>query len=142
MSQIRQGTESPIRETSGWAMGWTAFASIMMTVQGFWWLMAGLIAVANGELYIAGQEYIFRFDTTTWGWIHLLVGIVVLAAGLGLFSGAVWARTVGVIVAGVAMLIAFAWLPWYPIFAVLFIVVSVSVIWALTAHGRDITTVR
>lgn len=139
MSQTYPRTQSPGTEPSGWAVGWTAFAGVMMIIQGCWWILAGFIALVNDEFYVVGQEYIFQFDTTTWGWIHLLVGIVILAAGLGLFSGAVWARTVGVIMAGIAMLVAFAWLPWYPIFALLFIVVSASVIWALTAHGRDIT---
>lgn len=139
MSQTYQREQTRVTEPSGWAVGWTAFAGIMMAVQGVWWLIAGFIAVVNDEFYVVGQEYVFQFDVTTWGWIHMLVGVVVFAAAMGLFTGAVWARTVGVIMAAIAMLVAFAWLPWYPIFALLFIAVSVSVIWALTAHGRDIT---
>jgi hypothetical protein len=126
-------------EPSAWAIGWTAFAGFMMLVQGCWWLIAGFIALVNDTFYVAGDEYIFQFDATTWGWVHLLLGILVLAAGVSLFSGAVWARTVGVIMAVLATIAAFAWLPWYPIFAILLITVSVAVIWALTAHGRDIT---
>jgi hypothetical protein len=125
-------------EPSGWAIGWTVFAGVMMLIQGFWWVLAGLVALVNDEFYVVGNEYVFQFDATTWGWIHLLLGIVIILAGLGLFTGAVWARTVGVILAAVAMLVAFAWLPWYPIWAVLLIIVSGAVIWALTAHGRDI----
>lgn len=139
MSQTYPRTQPPATEPSGWAVGWTVFAGIMMIIQGCWWLVAGLIALVNDEFYVIGQEYVFQFDVTTWGWIHLLIGAVVVAAGLGLFAGRVWARTVGVVIAGIAMLVAFAWLPWYPVFALLFIVVSASVIWALTAHGRDIT---
>ena len=104
------------------------------------WLFAGFIALINDEFYVVGQAYIFQFDTIMWGWIHLLVGLVVLAAGVGLFSGAVWARIVGVLMAGLAMLIAFAWLTWYPIWVLLLVAVSVAVIWALTAHGRDAAT--
>jgi hypothetical protein len=125
-------------QPSGWAIGWTAFAGIMMILGGGWWIIAGIVALANNEFYVATPEYLFQFDVTTWGWVHLILGIVVLAAGLGVFSGAVWARTVGVIVSVVAALIAFAWLPWYPIWAIIFIAISVAVIWALTAHGRDI----
>ena len=128
----------PGAEASGWAVGWTAFAGFMMLVQGCWWMIAGVIAILNDTFYVAGEEYVFQLDATTWGWIHMLLGIVVVAAGAGLFSGAVWARTVGVIMAVIAMLAAFAWLPWFPIFAILLIAVSVAVIWALTAHGRDI----
>ncbi|HET6493797.1 MAG TPA: hypothetical protein VFH61_00330 [Thermoleophilia bacterium] len=126
-------------EPSGWAVGWTAFAGITMLMMGGWWIISGLIALFNDTFYVVGQEYIFQFDVSTWGWIHLILGIVILLAGFALFSGAVWARTVGVIIAVVATLVAFAWLPWYPISAIIFIAASISIIWALTAHGRDIT---
>lgn len=85
------------------------------------------------------QEWIFEFDVTTWGWIHLILGIVILAAGFGLYTAQVWARTVGVILALFSALVAFAWMPYYPIWGIIFVAVSVAVIWALTAHGRDIT---
>jgi hypothetical protein len=137
MAQTYPGAQPPSTEPSGWAMGWTAFAAIMMVIQGFWWLFAAFIAIVDDTFYIAGEQYIFQFDTTTWGWIHLLLGIVILIAGLSLFTGAVWARTVGVIMAAIAMLVAFAWLPWYPIFAILLIAISAAVIWALTTHGLD-----
>ena len=125
-------------EPNSSAVGWTAFASIMMMLGGAWWIMAGIVALANDAFYVVGNEYIFQFDVTTWGWIHLLLGVVILFAAFGLFSGAVWARTVGVIVAVVWALFAFAWLPWYPLWAILLITISVFVIWALTAHGRDL----
>ena len=126
------------REPSGWAVGWTAFAAIMMSMMGLWWAMAGLVAIIDDEFFVVTQEWIFKFDVTAWGWIHLILGIVVLVAAFGLFSGAVWARTVGVIIAVLAGLVAFAWMPYYPLWAILFVAVSISVIWALTAHGRDI----
>ena len=80
----------------------------------------------------------FTFSGTTWGWIHLLLGIVVFLAALALFQGALWARTVGVILGGASGLIAFAWLPSYPVWGIIFVTVSVFVIWALTVHGRDL----
>ena len=125
-------------QPSGWAIGWTAFAGIMMVMGGIWWAIIGIVALANDTFYVVGEEYIFQFDVTTWGWIHLLLGILAALAGVFLFGGAVWARTVGVIVAVLWALIAFAWLPWYPVWAILLIAVSVFVIWALTVHGRDI----
>ena len=127
------------REPSGWAMGWTAFAGIMMVLMGGWWIITGLVAIVNDEFYVVGEEWVFQFDVTTWGWIHLILGIVILASGFGLFTANVWARTVGVIIAVIAALVGFAWLPWYPIWAIIFIAVSVAIIWALTAHGHDIT---
>lgn len=127
------------REWSGWAVGWTAFAGVMMILMGGWWIVAGLVAIVDDQFFVATEEYIFQFDTTAWGWIHLILGIVVLFAGFGLFTGAVWARTVGVVLAAFAALAAFAWMPYYPVWGILFVAASVAVIWALTAHGRDIT---
>ena len=126
------------QEASGWAVGWTVFAAIMMLFVGFWWFIAGLVAIIDDTFYVVTKEYIFQFDATTWRWIHLILGIVTALAGLGLFTGAVWARTVGVILAFISGLVGFAWLPWYPIWGIVFIAISVAVIWALTAHGRDI----
>jgi hypothetical protein len=131
--------EARPRQPSGWAVGWTVFAATMMVIQGMWWMIAGLVGLFNDEFFAVTPEYILRFDLTTWGWIHLLLGILILAAGFALFSGAVWARVVGTIMAVLAMLIAFAWLPWYPLWGVLLIATSVAVVWSLTAHGRDIS---
>jgi hypothetical protein len=130
---------STSEQPSGWAIGWTAFAGITMILMGGWWLISGLVALFNSEFYVVTQRWIFEFDISTWAWVHLIIGIVVLVSGFGLFSGAVWARTVGVIIAVLAALLSFAWLPYYPIWAILYIVVSIAIIWALTVHGRDIT---
>jgi hypothetical protein len=124
---------------SGWAIGWTTFAAFMMIMIGGFHVVAGLVAIVNDEFYAVTKEYVFQFDATSWGWIHLILGIVVLLAGFALFTGAVWARTVGVIMALISAFVGFAWLPWYPIWAVVIIAIAVSVIWALTAHGRDMT---
>jgi len=113
------------------------FAAIMMLLIGFFHVIAGLVAIVDDNFYVATKEYVFQFDRTTWGWIHLIFGIVVFLAGLSLFKGAIWARTVGVILGVISAVVGFAWLPWYPIWGVLIVLVAVSVIWALTVHGRD-----
>ncbi len=122
---------------SGWAIGWTTFAAFMMIMIGGFHVVAGIVAIVNDEFYAVTKEYVFQFDATSWGWIHLILGIVVLLAGFGLFSGAVWARTVGVIMALISAFVGFAWLPWYPLWGIVIVAIAVSVIWALTAHGRD-----
>lgn len=126
------------REPSGWAIGFTAFAGATMLMIGFFHITAGLAALFRNEVFAVTQNYIFNFDLTTWGWIHLLVGIIVLVAGFGVFSGAVWARTIGVIMAIISAIANFAFLPYYPLWSALMIAVDVAVIWALTTHGRDI----
>ncbi|HEU4528314.1 MAG TPA: hypothetical protein VFT80_10340 [Actinomycetota bacterium] len=137
------------REPSGWAIGWTYFAGFMMIMIGTFHVIAGLAGVLEDEFLrvvpavgteAQGDVYFLQFDATTWGWIHLIGGIVVALAGFGLFSGAVWARTIGVIMALISALIAFAWIPWYPVWGIIIIAMAIAVIWALTAHGRDVTT--
>jgi hypothetical protein len=110
-----------------------------MVMLGGWWMLAGFVAIVNDDFYVVTQEWIFEFSTTSWGWTHLILGVVVFLAGLGIFSGAVWARTVGVVLAVISGLVAFAWLPYYPVWGILFVTMSVLTIWALTAHGRDLS---
>jgi hypothetical protein len=125
------------RQPSGWAIGWMVFAAFMMITMGILHILNGLAAIFNDEFFVVSKEYVFKFDVTTWGWIHLILGIVVLLAGFGLFAGSVWARTVGVIIAVIASIVGFAWIPYYPAWGIVFIAISIAVIWALTAHGRD-----
>jgi hypothetical protein len=135
----RTMSNKPTTQPSSAAVGLTVFAAVMMIMAGIFQAIQGVVALANDTFYVAGEKYIFQFDVTTWGWIHLLMGIVVATAGFFLFRGAVWARTVGVIAAGVSALFNFAWLPYYPLWAITIITLNVFIIWALTAHGRDIT---
>ena len=125
-------------DSSGWAVGWISFAGFMMILLGSFHAIAGLIGIIDDTFYVATQKYVFQFDRTTWGWINLILGIVVVLAGIGLFSGALWARIVGVIIGVISAIAGFAWLPYYPVWAILFIAVAISIIWALTAHGRDV----
>ena len=123
---------------SGFVVGWTTFAAFMMILIGGFHVMAGVVAIFNDAFYINPNEYLFQFDVSTWGWIHLILGIVVFLAGFALFQGAVWARVIGVLMAGLSALVGFAWLPWYPIWGIIIIAMAVSVIWALTVHGREL----
>lgn len=123
---------------SGTAVGFTIFASVMLMLIGVFHAIAGLAGIFENEFYAVTPNYILEFDVSTWGWIHLIWGIIVLLAGFGLWSGAVWARTVGVTVAGISALANFAFIPYQPVWSLLIIALDVMVIWALTVHGRDI----
>ncbi len=131
-------TESASSKTSGWAAGWATFAAILMILVGLFHAFAGLVAIFDESFYVVAEEWLFEFDATTWGWIHLIGGLIVLVSGFGIFTGNVVARTVGVVIAASSALINFAWLPYYPVWSVLMIALAVAVIWALTVHGRDI----
>lgn len=121
------------------AVGWSGFAAIMLIIMGVFDAIQGIVALANNEFFVIGTDYVFKFNITTWGWIHLIGGILLVLAGVSIYSGNVVGRTVGVIVAGLAAIYNFAWLPYTPVWSIVMIAVAIAVIWALTAHGRDIT---
>ena len=123
------------RQTSGWAVGFIMFAAIMMIMVGIFQALQGLIAIFENEFYVATRNYLFQFDATTWGWVHLIFGVVVAFAGWGLFSGRTWARVVAITVAVLSAIVNFLWIPWYPLWALTIITLDVFVIWALVAHG-------
>jgi hypothetical protein len=125
------------RDVSGWAVGFTIFAAVMMIMVGVWQALAGLIAIFENEFYVPTRNYLFEFDVTAWGWIHLLIGALVAFAGWGLLSGQTWARVVGVTLAVLSATSNFFFIPYYPFWSILIIAVDIFVIWALLAHGRQ-----
>jgi acyl-CoA synthetase (AMP-forming)/AMP-acid ligase II len=113
-----------------------SFAGIILITVGLFQAFAGLVGLIEDEFYAVTPEYVVQFDATTWGWIHIIIGLIVVAAGFGIFSGNVLARTVGVFAALGSMISVFAWLPWYPIWGIIVVSMNIAIIWALTVHGR------
>ncbi|MFE2865990.1 hypothetical protein [Embleya sp. NPDC059259] len=111
--------------------GWIVFAGVLMTVGGALAVFQGIAAIAKDDVIVATRNYSFSFNTTGWGWIHLVLGILIFFGGLALFSGAVWARALGVLLAGLSMVANFVWLPHYPVWSIVVIAIDVAVIWAL-----------
>jgi hypothetical protein len=126
------------RQTSGWAVGLIMFAAIMMIMVGVFQALQGLIAVFQNEFYVATRNYLFQFDATTWGWIHLLIGLVVAFAGYALLSGRTWARAAAIILAMLSAISNFLFIPYYPFWSLLIITLDIFVIWAIAAHGGDL----
>ncbi len=116
--------------------GWVMFAGIILITVGIFQAFAGLVGILEDEILVLTPDYLVQLDATTWGWIHMIIGLLVIAAGFGIFSGNVLARTVGVFVALGSMISMFFWLPWYPVWAIVVIALDITIIWALTVHGR------
>jgi hypothetical protein len=124
-------------EVTGW-VGWIYFAGCMMLLVGIFHAIEGLVAIFNRSYYlVTSNQLVIRTGYTTWGWILLILGVLVAAAGLGVMAGQMWARVVGVVVAAVSMLANLAFVPAYPIWSILVITMDVLVIYALTVHGRE-----
>ena len=125
-------------DSSGWSAGTALFAALLMIMVGIWQAVVGLIAIFENDFYVATRNYLFQFDATTWGWIHLLLGLLVAFAGWGLLSGRTWARVVALTLAVLSALANFLFIPYYPFWALLLITLDIFVIWAIAAHGGDL----
>jgi hypothetical protein len=122
-------------DVSGWAVGGIAFAGTVMVMIGTFQALQGLVALFNDEFFVVTRNYTFDLDVTAWGWIHLILGIVVLATGFGLFARSTWAGVTGIIICALSAISNFFFIPYYPIWALLLIGLNIWVIWALTRPG-------
>lgn len=118
--------------------GWVVFASFMMIMIGFFQAIVGLTAIFKDAFYVAVPNALITVDVTTWGWVHLLLSILVIFAGYAVMDGKVWGRTIGVLLALGGAVVNLAYIPYYPIWSILLVVVNVVVIYALTVHGREL----
>ncbi|GGV74657.1 hypothetical protein ABZ178_36965 [Streptomyces massasporeus] len=114
-----------------WAAGGLVLGGVLMVVYGLFAVLQGIAAIAGDEVYTSFGQYSFAFDLTAWGWIHVIVGVLVVVAGLGLFTGADWARVASAIVVGLALIANFLWLPYQPFWSIIMIVTGLFVLWSV-----------
>jgi hypothetical protein len=125
------------REVSGWTVGFAVFAGVMLMLIGVFHIFTGLAAVIDDEYFVVGPNYAYELDTTAWGWIHMIWGVVMIFAGYGIFNGATWARIVGITLASISAIGNFFFIPYQPVWAILIIALDVLVIAALCAYNRE-----
>lgn len=108
-----------------------------MLVEGVLGILKGIVGIAKDDVYASVGDYTFKFDVTAWGWIHLILGIVLAIVGVGILQGTAWARGAGVAIVGLDIILNFLWLPYTPLWALISIAIGVFIIWALcTDAGR------
>jgi hypothetical protein len=122
---------SPHGGGSAWASGGAVFAGVLLFVDGVLAVLNGVVAIAKDDVYARIGDYTYKFNLTTWGWVHLVIGALLILTGLGILKGAPWARGVGVGMAALSVVANFMWLPYQPLWAVITIAIGVFVIWAL-----------
>ncbi|CAL9372847.1 hypothetical protein SUDANB105_00899 [Streptomyces sp. enrichment culture] len=120
-----------------WAAGLMIFAAVMLTLVGILDIFRGIAAIAEDDIFVTTRNYVFEFDLTGWGWIHLALGVVAVIVGFGLFQGATWARVAGVTIAGLVVIANFLSLPYYPVWSVIMIAMSAFIIWALCVARQE-----
>ncbi|WP_234434111.1 DUF7144 family membrane protein [Streptomyces sp. NRRL F-5126] len=114
-----------------WAAGGTLFAGTLLVVSGVMDILQGIVAIARDNVYAHVNNYVYSFNLTSWGWIHLALGVLMVIVGLGVFRGATWARMTGIALAALNVFAQFMFLPYAPVWAILALGVSVFVIWSL-----------
>jgi hypothetical protein len=120
---------------SGTALGVITFAACMLLLIGAFQVIAGLAAIIDDQFYVVARHYVFQFDTTAWGWIHLLLGVLLVATGFGLFARQTWAGVTAIVLVSLSALANFFFIPYYPLWSIVVIALDVWVIWALTRPG-------
>jgi hypothetical protein len=138
----RKGGAMATQEVSGWTAGFVVFAGVILMMVGVFHALTGLAAILENEFFVVGPNYAYELDVTAWGWLHLIYGIIVAGAGWGVFSGATWARLVGIFLAAMSAVGNFFFIPYQPVWAILIIALDVLVIAALSAYGREEAGVR
>jgi len=125
-------------QPTGW-VGWVVFSGIMMIMLGMFEAIVGFVALFKEDYYrVPRTGLVLEVDYTTWGWIHLILGLVALLAGFGVLAGQMWARVIGIIMAAVSVIANIAFVAAYPVWSIIVIVLDVIVIYALCVHGREV----
>ena len=123
---------SPSNTENAWADGIGIFAGAALLTVGIFQFLEGVAAAAKDDVFVTTRNYVFEFDLTTWGWIHLVFGILVAIVGGAILAGQKWALVAGIALAMVSALMNFLWLPYYPAWAIIIIAFDIAVIWALS----------
>jgi hypothetical protein len=120
------------------AYGTTGFAGVMLATVAVFQILEGISAIAKDDIYLSGVNYVYEFDISTWGWIHLILGIVAFATGLGIIFRQMWGQLAGIAIACLGCLASFSFLPYEPVWSLIIVAFNVLVIWGLCVQlGSD-----
>lgn len=135
MSELRRS------DVTGW-VGWIVFAAFFMIINGIFGGLQGLSALLRDQSYfVVTDKGLLTFNYTAWGWIHLLLGILLIVVGIFLLRGAGWARILAVIIVGIHMVAQFGFISSYPVWGIIMIALDALILYALLVHGREISAV-
>ncbi|MFG2824006.1 hypothetical protein ACGFX4_31830 [Kitasatospora sp. NPDC048365] len=126
-SRSGQAGEPPVRALSGPSM----FAGIALSVGGTLSILMGAAGIAHDSLFSAAG-YAYRFDLTSWGWIHVVIGAGLSAAGVAVLAGWGWGRWAGIVTAAISLVTQFMFIPYYPLWSIPAMAIDLLVIWALS----------
>jgi hypothetical protein len=126
------------RQTKGlWADLVSTFGGVLLLISGAFEILQGLAAITNQDLYSAGSDYLYKFDMTVWGWVHVVIGVLSAIVAVGVLARRSWGQITGVVIAGLSMIANFAFIPRYPLWSLIVIAVDALVVWALLTQLGD-----
>ncbi|MBF6180314.1 DUF7144 family membrane protein [Nocardia otitidiscaviarum] len=129
-------TDSSLKQ--GFAAGTSIAAAVLLLVVGVLSILEGISAAASDDLVIVDvNDYVYKLNTTGWGWIHIILGAIVVIAAIGLMAGTTWGRAAAMILAALSIIANFLWLPYYPIWSIVIIALDVVIIWAVATWKPD-----
>ncbi len=114
----------------------TTVAGLTIIIAGVWHILQGVAALAGDGRFVSPPNYIYKFELTGWSWIYLLLGTCAVTVGFAVFTGQVWGRVAGILLAMLSMCVNFVFLPWYPTWSLLMIGLDVAVIWIFVGYQR------
>jgi hypothetical protein len=127
-----------VPESGAWT-GWVVFGGVMLITLGAFQLIQGLVALFDDGYYLVRPSgLVVNVNYNTWGWVHLIIGIVAILTGLGLLAGNTFARIVGVAVAVLSAIVNLGFLSAYPVWSAIVIALDVIVIYAIIVHGGEL----
>ncbi len=131
-------TATPRRTSSAW-VGWVVFAAVIVIVMGAFEAIEGLVAIFKDQYYLVPSTgLVVSVDYTVWGWVHLVLGLAAVAAGIALLQGRSWGRILVIGLAGLSAIVNLGFLSAYPVWSTIVIAFDVIVIFALTVHWKDV----
>jgi hypothetical protein len=139
MADSSQRREPQVYEDpSGWA-AWVVFGGMMLILIGIFHVVQGIVALVNDDYYLVTKDgLVLNLDFTTWGWTHLVLGVLLGLVGVGLLAGSTAARVAGVVLAVLSAVVNLVFIPAYPAWSVMVIALDVIVIYSIVVHGREL----
>jgi hypothetical protein len=118
--------------------GSTVLAATLMMLAGLWGFFEGLVAILRQNFFVHTSNYTFQWSVHSWGWVHLILGVVLFAAGACVLLGQTWAKALGIVLAVFSGIASFLFLPYYPVWSIILVAIDVFIIWALaTSMSRS-----
>jgi hypothetical protein len=136
----RYADEREAQDVTGW-VGWVGFAGFMMMLGGIFQAISGLVGIFNDAFFAvanSANQLLVIHDVQTWGWFNLIMGSIIVAAGLSLFSGSTWSRVVAVTLAMFSAIANLVSISLYPVWSVICLTISILVIYAVIVHGSEL----